>query len=163
MADLGSCKYVAYRVGGLPAGAFGETYVIATAMTESPGTHRYEYFVVSQRSEPHLHKMTCSFVPGEVPEDLLKVDTNFLIGEAKQQAENHLALRLFDIAEKRDRPALLDYRIELTEMNYMPLLGCWMRSAFHDKIKTIVQVTQCPPLKSYLNAVTRISFTRGPG
>ena len=163
MNDQDQCKYVAYRLGALPAGLFGETYVIAAGISEAAATFRCEYYVLSQRSEPHLHFESYSVSPGDVPEDLLKVDMDFLIQEGKQQAENHLAARLFDIAEKKQRPHLFELNISLVEIPSMPLLGCWMRGMFHDEIRDIAKSTQCNRLKSYLEAVTRSSFMMRPG
>ena len=163
MAVSDNCKYVAYRLSGLPVGAFGETYVVATALKESAGAFRYEYFVVSKRLKPHLFNDALSFVPNDVPEELLKVDIDFLVGEAKQQAEIYLFQKLSEIAEISARPNFLDFRIELVEMSYMPLHGCWMRGDFIEETKTIAQATQCDRLKRYLSLLTRSSFTRRPG
>jgi hypothetical protein len=161
--NLDKCKYVAYRLSGLPAGAFGETYVIATAMAEAAGVYRYEYFIVTKRDEPHLYKEAFIFEPRDVPDELLKVDVDFLIGEARQQADNYLSQRLFAMAEQKGRPEILDYRLELVEMSYMPLHGCWMRGDFVEETRAIAEATSCIQLKRYLSLLVRSSFTRRPG
>lgn len=147
----------------MPAGAFGETYVITAAITESAKVYRCEYFIVTKRDEPHFVHEAFPFEPGDVPEELLKVDLDFLVGESRQQAENYLSQRLFDLAEKKGRPNLLDYRYELTKMSYMPLHGCWMRGDFHEETRKIADATRCPQLKRYLSLLVRSSFTRRPG
>lgn len=163
MRNTDKCKYSAYRLSGLPAGTFGETYVIATAMTEAAGSYRYEYFVVTKRDEPHLFYDEYTFDPADVPEELLKVDIDFLVGEARQQAENYLSQRLFNMAEKKARPSLLDFRLDLVEMSYMPLHGCWMRGDFVEETRAIAKATRCDYLKRYLELIVRSQFIRRSG
>jgi hypothetical protein len=163
MAEADQCKYVAYRLSGAPIRAFGETYVIAAAMVESAGVYRCEYFVVTKRDSPHLYHETFTFEPNGVPEDVLKVDVDFLIGEARQQAENYLSQRLFDIAEEKGVSNLLDYRLDLIEMSYMPLHGSYMRGQFVEETRAVAERTACAQLKRHLNLVVRSSFTRRPG
>ncbi len=162
MPSSDACKYVTYRLSGLPAGAFGETYVIAAAMTEGAGIYRCEYFVVTKRDEPHLFHEAFAFEPGDVLEELLKIDLEYLVGESRQQAENYLSERLFYIAEKKGRPNLLDYRHELVEMPYMPLHGCWMRGEFVEETRKIAEATRCSKLKRYLSLLVRSTFVRRP-
>jgi len=163
MPNADRCKYVAYRLSGSPIRAFGETYVITTAMTENAGVYRCEFYVVTTSAEPHLYDRALIFEPREVPEELLKVDVAFLVGEARQQAENYLYDRLSELAEENNRPNLLDYRVELFELPYMPLHGCWLRGKFVAETRAIAERTRCVELKRYLNLLVRSSFTRGPG
>jgi len=163
MNDQNQCKYVVYRLGALPAGLFGETYAISAAIAELANTYRCECYVVSQRSEPHLFSESFSISPGDTPEEFLKVDIDFVLQEGKQQAEMHLADRLLDIAEKKQRPNLYGLNIELVELSYTPLLGCWMRGVFHEEIRSIAKATECNQLRFYLDAVTRSSFVIRPG
>ena len=162
MSKSDTCKYATYRLAGLPAGVFGETYVIAAAMAEGTNVYRCEYFLLTKRDEPHFLHEAFTF-EGDVPEELLKLDLDYLVGESRQQAENYLSERLFQIAEKKGRPNLLEYRYELVEMPYMPLHGCWMRGEFMEETRKIVEATRCGQLKRYLSLLVRSSFTRRPG
>lgn len=163
MVETGQCKYIAYRLGGAPIRAFGETYVIAAGMVEGAGVYRCEYFVLTKRDNPHLYHETFTFEPNDIPEELLKVDVDFLIGEARQQAENYLSQRLFDIAEEKGVSNLLDYRLDLVEMPYMPLHGSYMRGDFIEETRAIAERTRCAQLKRHLNLIVRSTFTRRPG
>jgi hypothetical protein len=82
----------------LPAGDFGETYVITTGTVGENGTHLFESFVVPRRHEPHVHYESILIKPGDVPDKLLTIDENCLHMEARQQVQLYLddALRPLD-------------------------------------------------------------------
>jgi hypothetical protein len=152
--------YVSYRVSGLPAGPFGETYVITTWILGSNDTHWIEVFVISTRHEPHLYRDTFEFVSRDVPEELLRVDEEYLLSEARQQAQNYLDDALYQLAERHGDHVLARYRAELVEVKNMPLLSLWMRSKLHEEIRTIAKETRSPRLKLCLNLVTQGSVMR---
>jgi len=147
--------YVSYRVVGLPAGPFGETYVITTGVLGADDAHWVEVFVVSKRHEPHLYRDAIEFVSRDVPEDLLKVDEDYLLAEARQQAQNYLDEELYHLAEKHRDHLLARYRAELVEIQHMPLLSLWMRGQLHEEIRTVCKETKSPRLRLCLSMVTQ--------
>lgn len=152
--------YIAYRVSGVPAGPFGETYVITTGTPGENGTHSFEFFIVSKRHEPHLYRDVFEFTPGVVPEELLKLDEDYLLSEARQQAHNYLDDALYQLAEAHGDHVLDRYSAELIEIGHMPLLSFWMRGELHEEIHTIAKETQNPRLRFFLNLVTQSSVMR---
>lgn len=155
-----SRSYVSYRVSGLPAGPFGETYVITTGVLGGDGAHWIEVFVVSKRHEPHLYRDAFEFISRDVPEDLLKVDEGYLLSEARQQAQNYLDEALYQLAEKHGDYVLDRYRAELVEVQNMPLLSLWMRGQLHDEIRTVAKETRCSRLRLCLRLLTQGSVMR---
>lgn len=152
--------YISYWVSGLPAGPFGETYVVTTGVLGANDAHWVEAFVVSRRHEPHLHQDVFEFVSRDVPEDLLKVDESYLLSEARQQAQNYLDEALYQLTEKHGDHLLTRYRAELLEVQHMPLLSLWMRGQLHEEIRTIAKETRSPRLRLCLSLVTQGSVMR---
>lgn len=152
--------YKSYRVSGLPVGPFGETYVITTATLGDSEVHRFELFILSKRHEPHLHFEAFQFHPNDVPEELLKIDEDYLYSEARQQAQIYLDDALCRLAEEHGDQLLDRYRVELIEVRHMPLLSLWMRGELHKEIKEISEKTQNPRLRLSLRLTmqTRIMW-----
>lgn len=149
--------YVSYRASGLPAGPFGETYVIASAAVGTNGTHWFEFFILSKRHKPHLYRGGFEFTAGDVPEELLKIDEDYLLSEARQQAQNYLDDALFQLAEKHGDHVLARYSVELIEIKNMPLLSLWIRGELHEEIQKVAKETRNPRLKLSLNLVMQNS------
>lgn len=109
MASSASGRYVSFRVSGLPAGSFGETYVITAAAMSGNNAHRGEFFIVSKRHQPHMYHNAFEFLPGDVPEELVKVDEDYVLSEARDQAQNYLDDVLYQLAEKYCNDVLARY------------------------------------------------------
>lgn len=152
--------YVSYRVCGLPTGSFGETYAIATGLVGDAGRHLAEFFVISKRYHPHLHAAAIEFVSDDIPDDVLTVDEDYLLCEARQQAQNYLDEALFEIAEKHGEHVLTRYRPEMIELRYMPLLSLWMRSELRDEIRSIAEKTKSPRLRLCLGMAMQTRMMR---
>ena len=142
MASKDNPGYISYRVSGLPAGPFGETYVITTAALGTNNVLTYEVFIISKRHEPRLHCEAFQFMSDDVPEELLKMDEEYLHSEARQQAQNYLNDALYQLAEQHSDQVLDCNRVELVELQHMPLLSLWMRGELHEEISEISQKTQ---------------------
>lgn len=149
--------YISYRVSGLPVGQFGETYVVTTAALGMDGIHGFEVFVISKRHEPHLYYEAFQFKPGDMPEELLQINEEYLFSEARQQAKNYLDDMLFQLAEKHGEHVLDRYGADLNEIRHMPLLSLWMRDELHREIEDISNKTQNPRLKLCLSFVMQSS------
>jgi hypothetical protein len=162
MTKAGACTYAYFRAAGLPAGPFGETYVIATAIDGANAIRRYEFFVVSKRHEPHLIEHAVEFPPGSIPDELLAEDKDFLLNFATQEAENYLLEALYKLADQHGEHILLNYRVELVEMKSIPLLSLWMRDELHDEIRTVYEKTKCPSLKLSVGLVMGSGVLRRP-
>jgi hypothetical protein len=152
--------YTSFRASGLPAGPFGETYVIVSIAEGPNGSHWIEYFVVSKRHEPRLHHEAFQVFLNDVPEELLSIDPTFFLSEGRQQAENYLWDVLYQLAEKHGDHLLDHYRVELIEQKATPLHNLWFRGELHDEIRAVAKETRNPQLKRVLELVTRSSFMR---
>ena len=160
MSDTKS-EYFCYRVSWLPAGVFGESYVVIATILESEAKGSWECYFLSKRLNPTLLKDTCDF---EVPAGQgLSIDVNFLRGDAKMQVETFVASRLEQLANTHNRPEIIAYNYELEELDFMPLHNLWFRGDMHDEIKEITGSTQCGPLKAYLDVLVKSTFNRRPG
>jgi len=155
-------KYSSYRVSGLPAGPFGETYLIVVVINDSNRLKRWEYFLISKRSKPNLQKSACSYETSEDLDESLEIDEEFLVEEAKQQAAFYLEDALEEIASSSSRPFSFDYKVEFLNTNTSPLHSLWFRGELHDEIRDIAQSTECKELKFYLEILVKSSFVRRP-
>lgn len=151
---------MSFRASGLPAGPFGETYVIVSTADGANGSHWVEYFILSKRHEPHLHHEAFEFFPNDVPEELLVATPSFFLTESRQQAENYLWDVLYQLAEKHGDHVLDRYRVELIEQQSTPLHNLWFRGELHDEIRDVARKTRNPQLKRVLDLVIRSSFMR---
>lgn len=152
--------YIPYRVSGLPAGHFGETYAIVTGTVRENGIHTSEFFAISKRHKPELYRDVLEFSPGDVPEELLNIDEDYLFSEARQQAQNYFDDALYQFASAHGDQVFDRYRAELMELRHMPLLSLWMRGELHEEIRTIARETQSPRLRFVLSLVTQSSVIR---
>ena len=150
--------YTWFRASGLPAGPFGETYVIVSTAQGGGGSHWIEYFIVSRRHDPRLRHEAFEFLVSDVPEELLAVEPSFFLAEARQQAEDCLWDALYKLAETHGDHVLDRYRVELIEQTSTPLHGLWFRGELHDEIRAVAKGTRNPQLKRVLDLVTKSSF-----
>jgi hypothetical protein len=163
MATYTDSKYKIFQLRAVPAGLFGETYVVATGIHKEGDNYSYETFVITQRPQPALSTAAFPVCASGVPEELLTIDLDFLVEEGRQQGENRIIDRLSELAEERNRPELLSLQVQLEECPGRPFVGCWMRGLFHDQIREIAHSTECASLAKYLSLVASISYSRSPG
>jgi len=152
--------YTSFRASGLPAGPFGETYVIVSTADGTNGSRWIEYFIVSKRHEPHLHHEAFEFFPNDVPEELLAADSSFFLTEGRQHAENYLWEALYQLAEKHGDHVLDRYRVDLIELETTPLHSLWFRGELHDEVRAVAKKARNPQLKRTLDLVTKSTFMR---
>ena len=147
--------YEAYRVSGVPAGYFGESYVITTWTLNKNGVHFAEYFFISKRHDPKLDHLSLTIDPGGIPDHLLKVDKDYLLSEAQQQAQLFLDEALYKLADAHGDQVLDRYQPTLVKISSMPLLRLWVRGELKDEVCAIAQETDNPSLKQLLEIVTK--------
>jgi|GEM_PF-3261813 len=146
--------YEAYRVSRVPTGYFGESYVVTTGTINENGVHSAEYFFISKRHDPSLERLKISIEPGDIPEHLLKVDKDYLLSEARQQAQLFLDEAIYKLADEHGESVLDRYQPTLIQLSHMPLLSLWIRGELKDNIRSIAQETENPALKRFLEIVT---------
>ena len=152
------CKY--FRISGVPAGSFGESYLLITTKVESMQLCWWEYYIISKRMNPSLQKMSHEYeTPTDLPESL-KIDICYLLDEAKQEAQYFLEDKLVEIYEKAGKPLSPTTGIELVEISQNPLHSLWFRDQLRDEIGLISQSTKSPDLKPYLELLVKSSFLR---
>ena len=156
-------KYKTFQLRGLPPGLFGETYVVATGICTGGDNYKVECFVITQRPKPALHTVAFPVVAGDVPNELLSVDLDFLVDEGRQQGENRIIDRLGELADELRRPDLLSLPVRLEECPGRPFVGCWLRGAFHEQIREVARTTECASLAKYLGMVASSLHARRPG
>ena len=146
-------SYKIYRLDTLPAGLFGENYVVTVALKAASHSYEGESYVFTQRPKPKLFIQKFTYSSKGVPSTLLSVDLNFIEEQARQVAEVHLIDKLQERAVKLHRPDLAALTIRLLDKQPRPFVGCWLRGAFHEEIKRAAAETRCRDLSVYLNAV----------
>lgn len=147
---------------GLPAGVFGETYVIVTGTELSIGEYSAEYFILTQRPSEALHMGAFVISGNSFPTELGTVDTDFALSEAYVQAEIDMLLLLEKRATELGRPDIAYLPFELKQRP-SPFVGCWMRGCFTNQLMAVKDATKSPSLASYLSLLKQISVTRRPG
>jgi hypothetical protein len=156
------CDYTIYRISGLPAGVFGEAYVVCAAYSRPNDVVRGEWYILTQRPTEELHHGMIDVSGKGLPPELGVVDVNFAAAEALSQAR----VDLLDLLEKRAK------QVNREDIAYLPfdfknaqspLLGCWMRGRFTSQLTKIKDITGAPDLHKYLSLLQQVTYTRRPG
>ena len=155
-------NYAVYALQGLPAGVFGEAYVVVTGTKISADTYRAEHFILTQRPNEALRMRELDITASTFPAELGVVDEKFSIEEGLRQAEidvqEMLEARSIDLA----RPDIAYLRFELRAYAN-PFVGCKMRGRFVPQLEAMRKTTKCPQLKRYLGLLQQISVVRHAG
>jgi hypothetical protein len=155
--------YAVYSIVGLPAGLWGESYVIATSYERSQDQLVAEYFILTNRPHEAMNSGSVTIAVSPIPPDLGTIDLEFALQEGQEQAK----LRLYDLLEARatelGRPDLAYLQFDIKPSRTGHLLGCWMRGQFNAQLSEIGQATQCPSLKRYLSLLSQVSVIRRAG
>ncbi len=151
-----TCKRSVYMLQGLPAGVFGEAYVIITGMEVAAGHYRTEQFILTQRPQEALHMDAFEIDGNTFPVELGKVDVDFAMTEGLARAESNV----LDLLERRSnelgRPDLAYRRFELVQRP-SPFVGCKMRGRFVDQLTAVKNATRCRPFSNYLGLLDQVS------
>lgn len=155
---MSKASYVVYSVRGLPAGVWGESYVVVTAFESAPDELKSEFFLMTKRPTEALHSGAVTIKVSPLPEELGKIDLEFALQEGVRQVE----LSMTDLLERRavelSRPDLAYLQFELKPTSSENLLGCWMRGQFNAQLKDMQGSTRCQPLKSYLGLFSQVGI-----
>jgi hypothetical protein len=146
----------------LPAGLFGETYAIVTAIDDSQGNFTTEFFIFMKRPTEALHKGEFTIAGWSFPAELAVVDTDFAIDEGYRQAEIQISLLLEARGLELGRPDAAYLPFDLKDCA-SPFVSCRMRGMFTEQMKQVKDTTKCAPLARYLSLVEQVSATRRIG
>lgn len=149
--------YTVYWIDGLPAGVFGESYVVCTAYALEKDVFRGEWYILTQRSKESLLHGTIDVSSKGLPPELGVVDIEFARAEALAQAR----IDLLDLLEKRSlevkREELAYLLFDLKKIS-SPLLGCWMRGRFNTQLVQMKDLTSAPNLSMYLSLMQQVQY-----
>lgn len=150
-------KYSVYAIRGLPAGVFGESYVVVASANTSAGIYNAEYYILTQRPQESLRSGSLRISASGFPEELVTVDADFAIGEGLRQAEIDMFELLESRASELNRPdvALLQFTLQSCQS---PFVGCRMRGRFIQQLTDIGEATKCQTLSSYIRILQQISI-----
>jgi hypothetical protein len=154
--------YSVYRMNGLPAGLFGEAYVVCAGYDLPNEVFKGEWYILTQRPQEDLHHGSIEVSGEGLPSELGIIDVKFARAEALSQAK----IELFQLIEQRTRQvnredlAYLPFELQYIES---PLLGCWMRGRFNSELTKIKELTGAPNLQTYLSLMQQVSFKRITG
>ena len=149
-------KYSVYVLRGLPAGVFGEAYVVVASANVSAGIYRAEHYILTQRPQESLQSGALRITTTDLPAELGVVDTDFVIREGLRQAE----IDIFELLEKRaielNRPdiALLPFKLQEC---HSPFVGCRMRGRFLQQLADICEATKCQSFSRYMSLLQQVS------
>jgi hypothetical protein len=153
--------YTVSRIDGLPAGIFGEAYVLCAAYSLPNEAFRGEWYIFTQRPKEALHHGTIDVSSKGLPSELGVVDVDFARAEALAQAR----INLFELLEKRSlevrREDLAYLPFDLKQIT-SPFLGCWMRGRFNAQLTQVKDLTSAPDLSTYLRLMQQVKYTRRP-
>ena len=158
MADT-ACKRSVYMIQGLPAGVFGEAYVVVTGVEVAPGQYRTEQFILTQRPREALHSDSFEIDGNTFPVELGKVDVDFAMVEGFARAELNVINLLEARTTELGRPDLAYHKFDLVPRP-SPFVGCKMRGIFVAQLAGIRNTTKCAPLSNYLGLLDRIKVVR---
>lgn len=151
-----TCKRSVYWVQGLPAGIFGEAYVIVTGIEVAPKRYRTEQFILTQRPQEALHMDGFEIDGNTFPTELGMVDVDFAMTEGLARAESNVFNLLEARTSQLGRADLVYHRFELVPRP-SPFVGCKMRGLFVVQLAEIKNVTQCRSLSNYLGLLDQVS------
>ena len=148
-----------YQVQGLSASIFGEAYVVVNAIESSPGLFRREQFILTQRPTEAI-KIDAFEINGRaLPEELGKIDLDFVLDEGKTHAEDLVSLLLEHRANELGRPDLALVRFELSERP-ISFVGCKMRGRFVEQLTKMKETTKCVAFSFYLSLLDQVAIVR---
>lgn len=149
-------KYTVYMLRGLPAGVFGEAYVVVANANVSAGICRSEHYILTQRPQESMRSGALRISVNDLPAELGTVDADFAIGEGLRQAE----IDIFELLEKRaielNRPDVALFPFDLKECQN-PFVGCRMRGRFLQQLSEIGNSTKCQSLSRYMSLLQQVS------
>ncbi|WP_143133134.1 hypothetical protein [Pseudoduganella namucuonensis] len=156
-------KYTSYSIRGLPAGVWGESYAIVTAVELSSSELMAECFVLTKRPKEALHQSVLKIMVTTLPPELGTIDLDFALAEGKTQAELLLMDGLETRATELSRPDVAYLQFELKELPGLSLMSPWCRGLFNSQIVEIGRTTQCAALSRYISLLSQTSIITLPG
>ncbi|TAG82121.1 MAG: hypothetical protein EAZ24_00980 [Burkholderiales bacterium] len=144
----------------LPPGVLGEAYAVVCANHISNQQYEGEVYILAQRTQPRLHVDMFAFDASMVPENLEKIDLDYVLTEGDWRAEQLIFKLLCQRAKELNAPHVELLDPEISERPIPPFVSCWVGNRFIEEIREIAKQTESGPLSRYLTALmSTITYT----
>lgn len=142
-----------FSISGLPRAFFHDAYLVVAVWRPTPTTWRAEYNILTRRPNEHVFGDYVDLDPTTFPPDVqdeLSVDENYMIEEAKRQAEIVLIDELSKLAQEQQDPELayLPTHFESTSMSLGTL---WRLGTYKASLQRMLDATGSKALKLHLS------------
>lgn len=141
-------QYSVYSICGLPAGVWGESYVVVTAYESTPVELAGEFFILTKRPQEALNFGALKIAASALPPEFGKIDIEFVLRESLCQSDRLLNDMLEARAVELARPDVACLRFELKPNTTTGLLHCWMNGRFKPQLKDIQTKTQSNAMRA---------------
>lgn len=149
-------QHSVYSIRGLPAGVWGESYVVVTAYESTPNELAGEFFIMTKLPQEALNSGALKITVSALPKELGVIDLEFALKESLRQTEISLMDQLESRAAELGRPDVAYLQFELKPTTTSDLLRCWMNERFKPQLIDIQAKTQCRSLKQYLGFFSQV-------
>ena len=153
MAMYSESKVRYMQVRGLPAGVFGETYIVAVAVHTVSSHYQGEVYVISQRADETLNTVKVHCNGAGVDAELTKIDLDYVLEEGIWHAEQLLFSMLARRAVSLSAPHVEELEPEIKESPSAPIVSCWLRGKFHSQIREMADQTESETFARHLGMV----------
>ena len=121
-----------------------------------------EYFILISGQNAAYYAQKISIDAGNLPEDLMDINEDYVIAEIRHQVDSKLWDHLFKLFEKYQNELYLSTPINLIEGGKNDIVQYWMRGEFQNEISKIKQTTGCEKLSEFLLGVIQLPcFKKG--
>lgn len=136
--------------------AFGDPTIVVTAQGTDVNRYFGEYFTLYRGTEPRMEQGILKLNGSEIPDNVLKVDLQFMLNEAFQ-----FALTGYRSILSQKYPQVVELNLFRPPFEIIPtkkahLAQLWMRNEFHTQLLAVQQATRCSELRSFIEEVKRL-------
>ena len=144
------------QIRGLPAGVFGEGYVLSVAIHDVGRHYKGEVYLVTKRPTESLEvvKFVCDGT--DVDTDLVTINLDYVLSDADWHTDQKLFSMIAERAVSLNAPHIENIDPIFRECSNVPLLGCWLRGHFQSQIQAIAEQTESETLASQLAMIIRL-------
>lgn len=114
-----------------------------------------EYFILIPNVECIYYKKLFSFDAGAIPENLVKVDSEFMLRQAYELARYKMANHFSRSDENTVDKNIVHKMYKLNELETNEMAGLWIRNQCTDIIRQIHKETKCQSLKRMLGYIIK--------
>ena len=146
-------SFLVFRAASTFPTAFGDPTIVVTAQVTNGNRYYGEYFTLYRDTEPKMEQGKLKLNGTEIPDDILKVDLQFILNEAFQFALTGYRAILCQMYPQAAELNLFRPPFEIVPTEKTHLAQLWMRNAFHAEMSAVERATQCGELRSFLGEV----------